>query len=56
MALMLRNDFAIFEVNMAAGHLGSYAVPSTGIGPGVDSRRHAWAPAAASDGRRRRQA
>jgi hypothetical protein len=26
-ALMLRNDFATFEVNMAAGHLGAYAVP-----------------------------
>ena len=27
MALMLRNDFATFEVNMAAGHLGAYSVP-----------------------------
>ena len=27
MALMLRNDFATFEVNMAAGQLGAYAVP-----------------------------
>ena len=26
-ALMLRNDFATFEVNMAAGQLGAYAVP-----------------------------
>jgi long-chain acyl-CoA synthetase len=26
-ALMLRNDFATFEVNMAAGQLGVYAVP-----------------------------
>ena len=26
-ALMLRNDFATFEVNMAAGQLGIYAVP-----------------------------
>ena len=26
-ALMLRNDFATFEINMAAGHLGAYAVP-----------------------------
>jgi long-chain acyl-CoA synthetase len=26
-ALMLRNDFATFEVNVAAGHLGAYAVP-----------------------------
>ncbi|HTR85620.1 MAG TPA: acyl-CoA synthetase [Reyranella sp.] len=26
-ALMLRNDFASFEVNMAAGQLGAYAVP-----------------------------
>jgi len=26
-ALMLRNDFATFEVNMAAGQLGGYAVP-----------------------------
>ncbi len=25
-ALMLRNDFATFEVNMAAGQLGAYAV------------------------------
>jgi long-chain acyl-CoA synthetase len=25
--MMLRNDFATFEVNMAAGHLGAYAVP-----------------------------
>lgn len=27
MALMLRNDFTTFEVNMAAGQLGAYAVP-----------------------------
>ena len=27
MALMLRNDFATFEINMAAGQLGAYAVP-----------------------------
>ncbi len=26
-ALMLRNDFATFEVNMAAGQVGAYAVP-----------------------------
>ncbi len=26
-ALMLRNDFATFEVNMAAGQIGAYAVP-----------------------------
>ena len=26
-ALMLRNDFATFAVNMAAGQLGAYAVP-----------------------------
>ena len=26
-ALMLRNDFATFEANMAAGQLGAYAVP-----------------------------
>jgi long-chain acyl-CoA synthetase len=26
-ALMLRNDFSTFEVNMAAGQLGAYAVP-----------------------------
>ena len=26
-ALMLRNDFETFEVNMAAGQLGAYAVP-----------------------------
>jgi len=26
-ALMLRNDFATFEVNIAAGQLGAYAVP-----------------------------
>ena len=26
-ALMLRNDFPTFEVNMAAGQLGVYAVP-----------------------------
>src|SRR3954470_15731661 len=26
-ALLLRNDFATFEVNMAAGQLGAYAVP-----------------------------
>ena len=26
-ALMLRNDFATFEVNFAAGQLGAYAVP-----------------------------
>ena len=26
-ALMLRNDFATFEVNLAAGQLGAYAVP-----------------------------
>ena len=26
-ALMLRNDFATFETNMAAGQLGAYAVP-----------------------------
>ena len=26
-ALMLRNDFATFEVNMAAGQLGADAVP-----------------------------
>ena len=26
-ALMLRNDFPTFEVNMAAGQLGAYAVP-----------------------------
>lgn len=26
-ALMLRNDFATFEVNMAASQLGAYAVP-----------------------------
>src|SRR6516164_7807530 len=26
-ALMLRNDFATFEVNMAAAQLGAYAVP-----------------------------
>ena len=27
MALMLRNDFTTFEVNMAAGRLGAYPVP-----------------------------
>src|SRR4029078_4108011 len=27
LALMLRNDFATFEVNIAAGQLGAYAVP-----------------------------
>jgi len=26
-ALMLRNDFETFEINMAAGQLGAYAVP-----------------------------
>ena len=26
-ALMVRNDFATFEANMAAGQLGAYAVP-----------------------------
>src|SRR4051812_6878773 len=27
LALMVRNDFATFEANMAAGQLGAYAVP-----------------------------
>ena len=38
-ALMLRNDFATFEVNMAAGHLGcwkSQGIQGNGVGTSFD--------------------
>jgi hypothetical protein len=38
-ALMLRNDFAIFEVNIAAGQLGAYAVPNASTDQGGAKRR-----------------